>query len=278
MNRSVNLIQYIFSRHLKTTLVALFSAFLFNAQARDIILMNKADTTPVAEREAILILPGFGTIFHNTKNQVANFKNQGFDVFIPDYISRKSLAKCTKNVDQFYKKHHLDRYKKVHVFSYIIGSWTINLWLKQHPSSNITTIVYDRSPLQESVPKILVKTNPFLSRLIFGKLIRELSETPYEPFAADSINVGILIECKATKILWSKKAEFDKMPPLSFEKDSLHQPCTDYFYTFLSHDDLYTNLETASPEVLNFFRNGLFTAAASREKCARDPFETYREQ
>ena len=278
MNRSVNLFQCISTSHQKITLLLLFCVFVITAQARDIILINKADTTPVADREAILILPGFGTIFHNTKNQVANFKNQGFDVFIPDYISRKSLAKCTKNVDQFFTKHHLERYKKVHVFSYIIGSWTINLWLKQHPSSNITTIVYDRSPLQESVPKILVKTNPFLSRMIFGKLIRELSETSYEPLTADSINVGILIECKATKILWSKKAEFDKMPSRSFEIDSLHQPCTDYFYTFLSHDDLYTNLETASPEVLNFFRNGQFTLAASREKCARDPFETYREE
>jgi len=46
----------------------------------------------------------------------------------------------------------------------------------------------------------------------------------------------------------------------------------------LSHDDLYTKLETAAPEILAFFRTGLFTAEASRESCTRDPFETYRKK
>jgi len=244
--------------------------------ARDIVLIDQQNKAPRSEREAILILPGFGDLYHSSKNQVKNFKDKGYDVFIPDYISRKSLDNCVKKLDGFVKKHKLGDYKKVHVFSYIIGSWTINSWIKQNSAGNIATIVYDRSPLQERVPVILVKTNPFLSRLLFGKLIRELSVTPYPSLNESAISCGLLIECKATKILWKKRKAYRKMEPVSFDRAVLKQESRDFFYIFLNHDDLYTHLESAAPQILYFFRENRFSPDADREPCTKDPFEPFR--
>ncbi len=67
-------------------------------------------------------------------------------------------------------EHHLPQYKKLHVFSYIAGTWVLNIWLQQHPQNNITSIVYDRSPMQERVPFALVEDNSFLFKLFLVKL------------------------------------------------------------------------------------------------------------
>jgi hypothetical protein len=107
------------------------------------------------EREAILILPGFGSKIFGTKKIAKFFKHKGYDIYIPKYISRKSVEKSVENVDRFISKHGLKDYKKLHIFSYIFGTWTINLWINKNGKCNISTIVFDRSPLQERAPAAL---------------------------------------------------------------------------------------------------------------------------
>jgi hypothetical protein len=262
-------------RH-KKNLLLLTCCICLSLQGRHVVLIDKQNKLPVSEREAILILPGFGTIFHNTRNQVENFQNRGYDVFIPDYISRKSLQNCVKNLEAFITRYKLRDYKKLHVFSYIIGSWTINMWMSQNPGTNIASVVYDRSPLQEKAPAILTRENPILSRLLFGKLIGELSDTPYPPLVVTNIPVGLMIECKATKIMWKKRRSLEKMEPVTWDKDALGQKSNDWLYIFLNHDDMYTSLEDAAPQVLFFFKARKFKENADREPCSRDPFENFK--
>jgi hypothetical protein len=261
-----------------TIIVFIIISLGLQLSARDIVLLEKGNKAPISEREAILVLPGFGTLLHSPKNQKKNFRDKGYDVFIPDYISRRSMDKCVRNLDGFIKKHNLAGYKKVHVFSYIIGSWAINTWIGKNSLMNIASIVYDRSPLQERAPAILVKENPFLSRLMFGKLIRELSVTPYPALDNTAVDLGILIECRATKIMWKKRKSSEAMGPVLFEKTAMGQQSDDHFYVFMNHDDMYTRLEGAAPQLFYFFKTGRFMDDADRDPCIRDPFETFRKK
>lgn len=69
-----------------------------------------------SQKEAILILPGFGSKVFGTKKIAKFFRNKGFDIYIPRYISRKSVQKSVENVDRFIEEHELKAYKKLHVF------------------------------------------------------------------------------------------------------------------------------------------------------------------
>ena len=249
-----------------------------SADARHIVHIDKSSNLAIEEREAIVILTGFGSLYHSAKNQVKNFKAKGFDLFIPDYIDRQSLDDCSSNLEKFVEKNKLKSYKKVHVFAYIIGGWTLNTYLKTHDWKNLASVVYDRSSLQETLPGILSRDNPFFSRVLFGPLIKELAETPYFATEIPSAKIGLLIECKATKVLWKKKKSFDQLPPISFDVTSFNQPNVDFFYTYQSHDDLYTALEYPAPAIIEFFRTGKFSAHLPRVAIERDPFETYQKK
>ncbi len=73
---------------------------------------------------------GFGAKIQGTKKIADFFFNKGYDVFIPDYISRKSISNSVSHLDKFILKHNLKAYKNIHFFSYIIGSWTLHYFLQ----------------------------------------------------------------------------------------------------------------------------------------------------
>ena len=248
---------------------------LNDAWSKDIIILD-SNQLKIEDREAILVLTGFGSFYHSAKNQKINFKQPGYDLFIPDYIDKKSIALCSEHLEAFIVKQGLSKYKKIHVFAYILGAWTLNTYLEHNTLPNLASIIYDRSPLQERVPGILVKSNPFLSRLVFGKLIAEIAHTPYQAHQQQNENIGILIECKATKVLWKKKKEYDLMPAPSFSVEKLNQGHSDYCYFFISHDELYTQLEKVGASIFTFFKTGKFSNDDSKEACSTDPFISYR--
>lgn len=258
--------------------IILFVFMVFHglAHARDVVLLDNTLPAEKGQKEAILILPGFGTIMHNTKSQKEHFQNRGYDVYIPDYISRKSIAKSVENIKQFYAKHELERYKKVHVFSYIIGSWAINTWLVENDApQNIRSVIYDRSPMQEKAPQILAYDHPLLSRLLFGKLIFELAETPYPPLPKNNRYIGILVECKATKLMWKKRKSLENYSEVLWETKDFGQTLDDIARLFIDHDDLYAHCEKFAPSVFYFIKNQQFPDGVERIACAEDPFATY---
>lgn len=269
---------YFFSgRHFLVVLILFCLIYPQTAEARHIVIRDKSLSDTLAKKEAILILTGFGSIYHSAREQKRRFKNQGFDLFIPDYIKRASLDKSAASIEKFVLKHRLREYKKVHVFSYIIGSWTLNKWIEKSGLQNIGSIVYDRSALQERVPPIVNESNPLMSRVVFGKVIFELAKSPYKGVdTLGNVKIGILMECKATRVLWSKKKAYDRMPPPDFSVQATKQKHHDYCYVYASHDDLYTHLESIAPMVIHFFRNGNFGAQADRSPCSEDPFKPYR--
>ena len=58
--------------------------------SKDIIILD-SNQLKIEDREAILVLTGFGSFYHSPKNQKINFKQPGYDLFIPDYIDKNSF-------------------------------------------------------------------------------------------------------------------------------------------------------------------------------------------
>ena len=247
-----------------------FSTLLFAAKKERIFISDSSK--PPSEKEAILILPGFGSKIHGTKQIAEFFFNKGYDVFIPDYIARNSIADCVDNLDKFIAKYKLLGYKNVKVFSYIVGSWTINTWINKHPENNIITIVYDRSPLQERAPFALIKDMPHIIRLVSGKIMREFSVTAYPPLYDKKINKGIMIESTATKLIIKHKKSALSLGPVRWDAASLNQTNNDAIYTWLNHDDMYSRFDVIGNEILYFMANNKFTDGAKREPYTDDPF------
>lgn len=229
-----------------------------------------------AQKEAILILPGFGSKVFGTKKIAKFFRNKGFDIYIPRYISRKSVQKSVENVDRFIEEHELKAYKKLHVFSYIFGTWAINSWINKHGKNNISTIVYDRSPLQERAPAALMNDSPILAKVLFGNVMRDFCNTPYESVNDTSIITGIFIENYATKLINKHKETVLKMGNINFSVENFNQPFDDYCFLPLNHDEMYKKLDVFGQEVLNFIHHHSFSQEIKSKKYQVNPFIKFR--
>lgn len=234
------------------------------SQHKDIVVVENS-TTALSDKEAILILPGFNSKKHGVKDIRDFFAHKGYDVFIPHYLGRDSLQQCVSTVSNFMASHHLAEYKKLHVFSYIAGTWVLNLWIQQHPYNNISSIVYDRSPMQERIPLALSIDNPLLFKLLLGNILKEFANTPYPSIQNDIKQIGFVIENKPTKLFLKHKKTALKSGDISFSIDSLHQSCDDYFYDCINHDEMYYRFNVIGPEILYFFKHGTFTKEARKQ-------------
>jgi hypothetical protein len=254
-------------------LLCLLLVFGPKAESKDrIFIRNRAIER--SAKEAILILPGFGSKMHGTKAIANYFFDSEYDVFIPDYLARTSLDASVVKLEKFIVKHKLREYKTVHLFAYIAGAWTFNRWIVHHPLPNLGHIVYDRSPLQERAPYALVRDIPVLIRLATGKIMRDFSETTYPAFEPREIPVGIMVENKASKLIRKHKESALLPGPVYWEVDSLGQVYDDFFHIRLDHDDVYKKFDAFGAEVFHFFAHGRFSDGVSREPIAKDPFSS----
>ena len=154
----------------------------------------------------------------------------------------------------------------------VLGGWTLNAWIARHPESNIATVVYDRSPLQERAAYVAVHDFPFLTWLAAGKIVREFSQTPYPPVPNGAMNIGIILESRATKLVRKHKETALSLGEVRWDVAGLGQDCDDYLYTLNNHDEMYHDLAVIGDEVLYFIRNGRFTPDAPRNSPGIDPF------
>lgn len=224
------------------------------------------------QKEAILILTGFGSKYHSLKNLRKYFSDKGYDVYIPNYISRHSLEKTTKNLDKFWRTRNLASYEQVHVFAYIVGAWSVNMWLQETPHSNIKHIVYDRSALQERAPFILINDLKLPNFVVFGPVMRDLHQTPYPQLADTTIQKGLLLEIYATGIVRSHQETAAQMGPYCWEPTCFKQPIQDYKYVPLNHDHMYSHPEIFGAAVLHFFKYGNFGNSLDEIHPVANPF------
>ncbi len=230
------------------------------------------DSMPKSQKEAILILPGFGSKVYGIKKIAAYFKRSGYDLYIPKYISRKSVEKSVETLDHFVMNHGLKEYKKLHVLAYIFGSWTINSWITKHGKCNISTIIYDRSPLQERAPAALVEDSPVLSKILFGNAMKDFCTTPYISMNDSSIYKGIMIETYATHLIYKHQKTALKSGTVKWDPVSLNQQFQDYCYLPLNHDEMYKKLDIFGNEVINFITLHAFSKEIKKHTIIENPF------
>jgi hypothetical protein len=239
-------------------------------------LAHLAQTTqkdqPDPHKEAILILTGFGSKYHSLQILKNYFETAAYDVYVPRYISRKSIDKTIQNLDEFWIKGKLDQYENIHVFAYIVGAWTLNEWVAQNGPKNIKSIVYDRSALQERAPYILISKYKIPNYFVFGPIMYDLQQTPYVPLNDSSIQKGLLLECYATGIVRKNQETAAQLGPYCFEPDCFAQQYQDAKYVPLNHDQMYTHPEIFGPALLHFFDSGNFGDYLQEFGPVADPF------
>ena len=230
-----------------------------------------------SEKEALLILPGFSDNRKRRKKQKAFFEKLDYDLYIPDYHSRKSFALTVDNLQTFYEAEELGEYKKIHVFSYIIGSWAINTFIQQNGRKNITTIIYDRSPLQERAPQVVEEKIPLLGEMSKGKVLADFSEIPYPVLEQDSIKIGIIVESKATKLMKFFRKTVLSYGEVRWDAAFFQQNFEDLIYTPLNHTQMYTRFDIIGADIIHFLEYGQFLETTRRVPYEWDFFEKWKE-
>ncbi len=223
--------------------------------------------------QAVVILPGFGDSKRRRKAQLAFFKTTGYDVYIPNFSDRKSFDKCVSNLSDFVEKHEINKYQGVHYFCYILGTWVFNQYMLEETPTNVKTILYDRSPLQERAPKVAFEAIPLITKIIEGRVVGQLADIPYQPIPKNDIKIGIIIESKATTLIKIFKKQTLNMGPVEWHPDSLNQQYDDFFYVPLDHYQMYKRFDMIGSEIRAFQKEQKFSDEARREPFKWDPFK-----
>jgi hypothetical protein len=196
---------------------------------------------------------------------------EGIDLYVPAYLSRAGLVESRTILQRFIHDHRLDEYQRLHVFAFIAGSWTFNPLADAQPLSNLATVLYDRSPLQERAPRIAAERLRLVTWLRFGMPVFDLARTPYPPLAMPNVKVALLVETKPTMLVRWFKTTARSYGPVLFEADAFKQRYDDCLYLAMNHDELYVRFAEVWTEVLSFIRTGRFTTSALREPPTGDP-------
>jgi hypothetical protein len=242
----------------------------------------KPSLQPTAARsDALLILPGFG--YSRDAEEALSalrrpMKHDGFDLYVPSYISRRGLDKSRSTLREFVREQRLDQYERVHVFAFLAGGWSLNPLVDAQELPNLATVVYDRSPLQERAARIATDDLHILTWIRYGSPVFDFARTPYPPLTRPGVNVGLVVETRPTPFVQRHESAARRYGSFDFECDALLQPHEDCLYLPMHHGEVYERFAEVWPEVRAFIRTGRFTEAASRTPPEGDPFTRTRKQ
>jgi len=237
---------------------------------------NAIQRTAASPRsEAFVVLRGFGYSGAGERAIRAlepAMAAQGMDLYIPDYISRSGLDESRKQLQQIMQDRKMARYERVHVFAFIAGGWTLNPLVAAGGLPKLSTVIYDRSPLQERAPRIADENLHFLTWVRYGSPVFDLARTPYPPLTAPGVKVGLVVETSPTEFVRDHEKAARSYGAFRFECDAFDQRHDDCIYVDLNHDELYVRFAEVWPEALAFIRSGRFSTAAGRTAPRGDPF------
>ena len=237
-------------------------------------IVRPALTASAPATDALLVLPGFGYSREGERairSLAPSLAADGIELFVPTYVARGGLNDSRNRLRRFIRQQPLSQYRQVHVFAFIAGGWTINPLLEAGELPNLTSVVYDRSPMQERAARIADEKMHLLTWLRYGSPVFDLARTPYPPFTREAVKVGLLVETIPTAFMRRQAAVARSYGPMRFECDQLSQRHDDCAFMPFSHDDMYRRFPAIWPEVKAFIRSGRFTDEATRTPPAGDP-------
>ena len=252
--------------------ILIFCIVSNNIYTQDVIIINTA--VDVSEKEALVILNGFGDSKKNRRIQKEFFQEKGYDLFIPEYVEKKSLDLTISTFSSFYNRYKLDEYKQVKFLCYIIGGYVLNQHIEKNGKGKITTIIYDRSPTQERAPKVAAKKLKLITKIYYGKVLFDFSEIKINPLInKDSLIIGVIVENKATKLMRFFKRTSNSYGNYNYNAKEIERNLDDFIHTYLDHDLMYRRFDVIGQEILHFLEKGRFSENAKREKYKWDPFK-----
>jgi hypothetical protein len=263
--------------HAAHLIVALLACVPLVGCAGRLVRTAPARTQPPSD--ALLILPGFGYGRDGERaisTVAASAARQGVSVYVPRYLSRRGLAAGRGRLRAFMREQHLERYERLHVLAFIAGAWTFNPLVQIDDQPNLTTVIYDRSPLQERAPRIAVDNLPLLAWARYGSPIFDIARTPYTALTPVHARVGLMVETRPTKFVRRHASAAERYGALDFDCNALSQPHDDCIYLPMSHDEVYLRFAELWPEVRTFIRTGRFSADADRTPPLVDPLSEFR--
>ena len=243
----------------------------YELSKKDVILIHDSSADP-SGKSALIILPGLGDAKKGRKCQRRFFGDVGYDLFIPNYHDENSYEGTIRNFETFFREQELDKYGKVYVFAYILGSWVINDFIRDNGVGNISAIVYDRSPLQERAPMVIVHKIPGIGKWLRGDLIGDFSEIEYPPITNEGIDIGIIVEYRATPLIRLFRKTALGYGPIDWDNLVLKQSYDELIFTPLNHDEMYYRFDIIGEDILEFFKNSRFTDEAAVMPFDWDPF------
>lgn len=243
-----------------------------NIYTQDVIIVDTAED--ISDKEALVILNGFGDSKKNRRIQKEFFQEKGYDLFIPEYVEKKSLDLTISTFSSFYNRYKLDQYKQVKFLCYIIGGYVLNQHIEKNGKGKITTIIYDRSPTQERAPKVAVQKLKLITKIYYGKVLFDFSEIKINPLSnKDSLIIGVIVENKATKLMRFFKRTSNSYGNYNYNAKEIETNLDDFIHTYLDHDLMYRRFDVIGQEILHFLEKGRFSENAKREKYTWDPFK-----
>ena len=108
---------------------------------------------------------------------------------------------------------------------------------------------------------------------MFGQLPNDISKIPYPTIDTQKVNIGIIVESKATKIMRYFKKKTIAKGEYNWGEINYHQKHDDLMYTHLDHKEMYLDLDFFGEDVLFFFENGLFGTHVQRKWYGWDSFK-----
>ena len=256
----------------RLVLILIFYVIHISAYPQEVIIIDTSQN--IWEKQALVILNGFGDSKKNRQIQQEFFKEKGYDLFIPKYIQKQSIKLSADAFSSFYEKENLNNYKEVKFLCYIIGGYVLNQYIEKKGKGKISTIIYDRSPTQERAPKVATKRLPFISRIIYGRVLADFSKKKIKPLKSKKgLKIGVIIENKATRLMRFFRKTSDYYGNYNYNAEEIEVNLDDFLHTYLDHDLMYKRFDIIGQEIFYFLENGKFTNEAKREKYNRDPFK-----
>ena len=217
--------------------------------------------------DALVVLPGFGYDRDGErafKSLAPAMAADGFDLYLPTFVSRSGLGESRERLRRFFQENHLERYRRVHVFAFIAGGWTFNPLGEAGTLPNLSTIVYDRSPYQERAPRVALEKLRFLTWVRYGSVVFDVAKTPYAPLTLPDVKVALVVETAPTSFIKRHESTARGYGAYEFECAAFRQRYDDCLFVGINHDELYPRFGEVWPEVRSFIRTGRFSASANR--------------
>lgn len=216
-----------------------------------------------SEEDCIIVLVGVtaDATKRGTVRRILQDKSE-CEVCVPDLPQRRGLIACSDELLTYLDQERIfDRFRLSHFLNYISGGYIFRLAASHMPDTHIGRVVYARGPIQECVPRALVKRYSWvLVRLFQGRMITDLASDRLMdiPHVNIGLEQGLIVETGVSKLAASLGLHAGSIPEESWLPEAMLPGATDVLRVAESHDDVYGS-ESFLGAALQFFETGRFS-------------------